>query len=106
MLAGFCLIALAWILQLAYIVRGNRNVQPTFIGVYVAGVIILTASDVIGGALDIAYAELITIIASLLALAALLITQPSNSVTFAVARMPRTRKARSRYGYRKQQFWA
>ncbi|HYB58925.1 MAG TPA: hypothetical protein VEB88_01590 [Candidatus Acidoferrales bacterium] len=75
MLAGFCLIALAWIVQLAYIVRGNRSVQPIFIGVYVAGVIILAASDVMGGALDIAYAELITIIASLLALVGLLVTR-------------------------------
>jgi hypothetical protein len=75
MLAGFCLIGLAWIIQLAYIVRGNRNVQPTFIGVYVAGVIILAASDVMGGAFDIAYAELIAIIASLLALAGLMITE-------------------------------
>jgi len=48
MLAGFCLIALAWIVQLAYIVRGNRSVQPIFIGVYVAGVIVLAASDVMG----------------------------------------------------------
>jgi hypothetical protein len=75
MLAGFCLIALAWIVQLAHIVRGNRSVQPIFIGVYVAGVIVLAASDVMGGALDIAYAELITIIASLLALVGLLVTR-------------------------------
>ncbi|HYA32757.1 MAG TPA: hypothetical protein VEG65_01990, partial [Candidatus Bathyarchaeia archaeon] len=56
-------------------VRGNRSVQPIFIGVYVAGVIVLAASDVMGGGLDIAYAELITIIASLLALVGLLVTR-------------------------------
>lgn len=78
MLAGFGLIALAWIIQLAYIVRGNRNVQPPFIGVYIVGVIVLAASDVMGGAVDIAYAELVTIIASLLTLVALLVTKPKR----------------------------
>jgi hypothetical protein len=78
MLAGFGLIALAWIIQLVYIVRGNRNVQPLFIGVYIVGVIILAASDVMGGAVDIAYAELVTIIASLLVLVAFVATQPKR----------------------------
>jgi hypothetical protein len=78
MLAGFGLIALAWIIQLVYIVRGNRNVQPLFIGVYIVGVIILAASDVMGGAVDIAYAELVTIIASLLVLMAFVATQPKR----------------------------
>ncbi|MFZ0924916.1 MAG: hypothetical protein WCE82_06450 [Halobacteriota archaeon] len=78
MLVGFGLIAVGWIIQLVYIVRGNRNVQPLFIGVYIVGVIILTASDVMGGAVDIAYAELVTIIASLLALVALVATKPKR----------------------------
>jgi hypothetical protein len=78
MLAGFGLIALAWIIQLVYIVRGNRNVQPLFIGVYIVGVIILAASDVMGGAVDIAYAELVTIIASLLVLMAFVAIQPKR----------------------------
>jgi len=78
MLAGFGLIALAWVIQLAYIVRGNRNVQPLFIGVYIVGVITLAASDVIGGVVDIAYAEIVTIIASLLTLVALLVTKPKG----------------------------
>lgn len=78
MLVGFGLIALAWIIQLIYIVRGNRNVQPLFIGVYVVGVIILAASDVIGGAVDIANAELVTIIASLVVLVALVATKPKR----------------------------
>jgi hypothetical protein len=78
MLAGFGLIAVAWIIQLFYITRGNRSVQPLFIGVYVAGVIILAASDVMGGDVNIAYAELVTIIASLLTLVALLVTKPKK----------------------------
>lgn len=78
MLVGFGLIALAWIIQLVYIVRGNRNVQPSFISVYILGVIILAASDVMGGVVDIAYAELVTIIASLLTLVALLIVKPKR----------------------------
>lgn len=76
MLAGFGLIALAWIVQFVYIVRGSRNVQPLFIGVYILGVIILTASDVMDGVVDIAYAELVTIIASLLTLVALFVSKP------------------------------
>ncbi|MFZ0924984.1 MAG: hypothetical protein WCE82_03340 [Halobacteriota archaeon] len=78
MLVGFGLIALGWIIQFVYIVRGNRNVQPLFIGVYIVGVIILAASDVMGGAADIAYAELVAIIASLLALVALVTTKPKR----------------------------
>jgi hypothetical protein len=78
MLAGFGLIALAWIIQLACIVRGNRSVQPLFIGVYLVGVVILATSDVIEGVVDIAYAELVTIIASLLVLVALLVTKPKG----------------------------
>jgi len=78
MLAGFGFIALAWIIQLAYIVRGNRNVQPLFIGVYIAGVIILVASDVMGGVVDIAYAEVVTMIASLLTLVALFVIRPKR----------------------------
>jgi hypothetical protein len=76
MLVGFGLIALAWIIQLAYIVRGNRSVQPLFIGVYIVGVIVLAASDVIEGVVEIAYAELVTIIASLLTLVMILVTKP------------------------------
>jgi hypothetical protein len=78
MLAGFGLIALAWIIQLVYIVRGKRDVQPIFIGVYLVGVVVLVVSDVTGGAVDIAYAELVTIIASLLTLVALLVTKPKR----------------------------
>ena len=73
MLAGFGLITLAWSIQLASIIRGDRSVQPLFICIYLVGVIILAASDVMGGAVDIAYAELLTIIASSLTLTGLLI---------------------------------
>ncbi len=75
MLVGFGLIAVAWVIQLVYIIRGNRTVQPLFIGVYIVGVVVLAASDVVVGAVDIAYAELVTIIASLLTLVALLVVK-------------------------------
>jgi hypothetical protein len=75
MFAGFGLIAAAWIIQLACIIRGDRSVQPLFIGVYIVGVVILAASDVMAGAVDIAYAECVTIIASLLALLAVFVTK-------------------------------
>ncbi len=75
MLAGFGLIALGWVIQLIYIIRGNRSVQPLFIGVYILGVVALAASDVIAGAVDIAYAEVVTIGASVLTLVALLATK-------------------------------
>ena len=78
MLAGFSLIALAWVTQLLYILRGNRNVQPLFIGVYIVGVIILSAEDVMGGFVESAYAELVTVIASLLTLLVLLVTKPQK----------------------------
>jgi len=78
MLAGFGLIALAWIIQLLYITRGNRSVQPLFIGVYIVGVIILSVEDVMGGFVESAYAELVTVIASLLTLMALLVTKPKK----------------------------
>jgi len=79
MLAGFGLITLAWILQLLYIIRGNRNVQPLFIGAYIVGVIILSVEDVPGGFVGSAYAELVTVIASLLTLLVLLVTNRKNS---------------------------
>ncbi len=75
MLAGFGLIALGWILQLSYIARGTRTIQPLFISVYIIGVVVLVASDLATGAIDIAYAELVTIGASVLTLVALLITK-------------------------------
>ncbi len=75
MLAGFGLIAVAWAIQLVYILRGNRTVQLLFIGIYVLGVVVLVASDVVVGAVDIAYAELVTIVASLLTLVALLVVK-------------------------------
>jgi hypothetical protein len=78
MLAGFGLIALAWVIQLVYIAHGNKSVQPLFIGVYIVGVVILVASDVIAGVVDVAYAELVTIIASLLALVVLLVAKPKR----------------------------
>lgn len=78
MLTGFGLIALAWIIQLLYITRGNRNVQPLFIGVYIVGVIILSVEDVMGGFAESAYAELVTVIASLLTLLVLLVTNPKK----------------------------
>ena len=77
-LTGFGLIALAWVIQLVYIAHGNRSVQPLFIGVYIIGAIILAVSDVIEGVVDIAYAELVTIIASLLTLVALLVAKPKG----------------------------
>ena len=78
MLAGFSLIALAWVIQLLYILRGNRNVQPLFIGVYIVGVIILSVEDVMGGFVESAYAELVTVIASLLTLLVLVVTKPQK----------------------------
>jgi hypothetical protein len=78
MLAGYGLIALAWIIQLLYVTRGNRSVQPLFIGIYIIGVIILSADDVMGGFVESAYAELVTVIASLLTLVALLVTKPKK----------------------------
>ncbi len=75
MLVGFGLIAVAWVIQLIYVLRGNRTVQPLFIGGYLLGVIVLAASDVAAGAVDIAYAELVTIVASLLTLVALFVVK-------------------------------
>ncbi len=78
MLSGFGLIALAWVIQLVYIARGDRSIQPLFIGVYVVGVVVLAASDGVAGVVDIAYAELVTIAASVLTLIALLVVKPKR----------------------------
>ncbi len=78
MLVGFGLIALAWVIQLVSIARGDRTIQPLFIGVYVVGVVILVASDVIAGVVDVAYAELVTIVASVLTLITLLVVKPKR----------------------------
>ncbi len=78
MLAGFVLIAIAWIIQLIYIARGDRTIQPLFIGVYILGVIVLVTSDIIAGVIDVAYAELVTIAASVLTLIVLLVVKPKE----------------------------
>ncbi len=78
MLVGFALIAIAWLIQFIYITRSNRTVQPLFVGVYILGVVVLVASDVVAGVIDIAYAELVTIAASVLTLIALLVLKPKR----------------------------
>ncbi len=78
MRSGFGLIALAWVIQLVYIARSDRSIQPLFIGIYVIGVVVLAASDVVAGIVDIAYAELVTIAASVLTLIALFVVKPKR----------------------------
>ncbi len=71
--AGLGLIALAWIIQLYYILRGNREIQPVFVGIYMVAVVLLVVGDILGNLILLSVFELSTLVAAGLVLVKLVI---------------------------------
>lgn len=60
---GLVLIAVAWIIQLAFSWKGSKNINPLFIIVYMAGVLLLVIADYMQTSV-LSYFELLTLIAA------------------------------------------
>lgn len=60
---GLILIAIAWIVQLAFSWKGNKSINPLFIIIYMAGVLLLVIADYIQTSV-LSYFELLTLIAA------------------------------------------
>ena len=68
---GLWIIAMAWLVQLAYMWKGNREIQPAFILLYLVGVALLVIDEYQTTA-GVSYYQIITFGASLLAFARLM----------------------------------
>ncbi|MFH1847073.1 MAG: hypothetical protein ABH869_05915 [Candidatus Omnitrophota bacterium] len=64
---GLILVAVAWIVQLAFSWKGNKSINPLFIIVYMAGVVMLVIADYMQTSL-LSYFELLTLIAACIVL--------------------------------------
>jgi len=60
---GLLVIAIAWLIQLAYSWKGKREIQPAFIIGYMIGVLLLVIADYIQIKI-LSYFELLTLIAA------------------------------------------
>ncbi|MBL7073051.1 MAG: hypothetical protein ISS33_04655 [Candidatus Omnitrophica bacterium] len=60
---GLILVAVAWIVQLAFSWKGNKSIRPLFIIVYMAGVLLLVIADYLQTNV-LSYFELLTLIAA------------------------------------------
>ena len=60
---GLILITVAWIVQLAFSWKGNKSINPLFIIIYMAGVLLLVIADYIQTSV-LSYFELLTFIAA------------------------------------------
>lgn len=69
---GLILIALAWLVQLYFLFKGNREIQPAFIVLYMIGVLGLVVNNTAASGIAGAKFELFTLIASGIALIKLL----------------------------------
>lgn len=61
--AGLVLIAVAWLVQLAFSWKGNREIHPIFIVCYMIGVLGLIIADYLEKS-TLSYFELFTVIAA------------------------------------------
>lgn len=60
---GLILIMVAWIVQFTFSCKGNKNINPLFIIVYMAGVSLLIIADYIQTSI-LSYFEVLTLIAA------------------------------------------
>jgi len=61
--AGLVIIAIAWLVQMAFSWRGNKEIQPAFIICYIVGVLMLVTADYLKNS-TLSYFELLTCIAA------------------------------------------
>ncbi|MBS3079752.1 hypothetical protein J4218_06535 [Candidatus Pacearchaeota archaeon] len=64
---GLIIIAIAWIIQLFYVFKNKKEIQPLFVIFYMLGVIVLMTGIYLASK-TISYYELLTVIASALVL--------------------------------------
>jgi hypothetical protein len=67
---GLCIISLGWLIQLFFISRGKSSISPIFVGVYIAGVVLLIVDSFNSGLTSLALANLASLF---LAVAVLLV---------------------------------
>jgi len=64
---GLIIIAIAWLIQLYYVFKNKKEIQPAFVILYMIGVLILM-TGIYQASKTISYYELLTVIASALLL--------------------------------------
>lgn len=64
---GLGIIVIAWVYQLVSIKSGNKNICLGFVAGYAIGVMILVADGFVSGLTNIAYLNLASLVAALLA---------------------------------------
>ena len=69
---GLILITIAWLIQLYFVLKGNKKIQPLFIIVYIIGVFLLAYDGFVVSGIAGAKFELASLIASAIVLIALL----------------------------------
>ncbi len=70
--SGLILIAIAWLVQLCFVLKGNKKIQPLFIIIYIVGVFLLAYNGFAAGGIAGAKFELASLIASVIVLIAVL----------------------------------
>ena len=70
---GLILIAIAWFIQLCFVLKGNKKIQPLFIIVYIIGVFLLAYNGFVATGIAGAKFELASLIASAIVLIAVLV---------------------------------
>jgi hypothetical protein len=65
---GLPVIALAWLVQLGFALKGRKEIRPEFIVLYIIGVACLVAGDFLTGLTVLSYLEMGTLVAALLVL--------------------------------------
>jgi len=61
--AGLVIIAIAWLVQMVFSWKGNKEIQPAFIICYIVGVLMLVTADYLKNS-TLSYFELLTCIAA------------------------------------------
>ena len=69
---GLILIAIAWLIQLCFVLKGNKKIQPLFIIIYIIGVSLLAYNGFVASGIAGAKFELASLIVSAVVLIAVL----------------------------------
>ncbi len=77
--AGLVLVAIGWLIQLAYLIRGNKEIQPLFIVFYLVGVSFLVVNNYLKHGIIGAIFEISTLITSAVVLVAILVRRKTDS---------------------------
>lgn len=70
---GLLLVAIAWLVQLYFLLKGRKEIQRSFVIVYMAGVFLLVMNGAMSGGIMTAKFELCTLITSAIVMMKLLV---------------------------------